>query len=144
MSKEIEGSVKLSRQLRRSRRRKVVTPALVESGSSSSTDSIESEAKTVAGYSSRGYTESDSEVVSLGGFSTLTQVNFGASKGNKEGEREMSKKDTSKDPGRGETPAPGMAELLTLMMEDNKRRDGEMKPGGRKSAGKKGRGWNGN
>jgi len=126
MSKEIEGSDKLSRRLRRSRRKKVVTPALVEpsENSSSETESIGSGSETIAGYSSRGYTESESEVVSLEGFSSLTKVNFG---GKRKGEEEkMSKKDTSKDSGRGEMPAPGVTELLALMMQDNKRRDGEM------------------
>jgi len=39
----------------------------------------------------------------------------------------MSKNDGSKESGRGETPACGMIELMQMMVEDNRRRDGELK-----------------
>jgi len=127
MSDEKAVNSREQRRLRRSiRNRRGSTKTWVVE-SSSGTESIESEAETIVGGSIRGYTESESEVITLGGFSTLTQIKFGAEESEGETSKRMSRKEGSKDSGRGDTPAPGLVELMNLMVQDGKRRDEEMR-----------------
>jgi len=103
-------------RLRRSRWRKIVTPVLVES--SSSRESIESEAETLVDWNSRGDTESPDGVVNLGEYSNETQVESSTN--------EMSKRDAeSKDSGVGQ--GPDLNEFMRMFFEDQKRRDDKEK-----------------
>jgi len=90
MSKEVAGGYKSNRVLRRSKRqRKVVTPV----GNSSETDSIDSEAEIIAGWSSKENAESPDDVVSLGGFTDLAEAGFVVEKTTAERWEAMSRKE---------------------------------------------------
>jgi len=103
-----------------------VTPAIVEtSGSSSGTETGDTEIEATAAWDVKHTNCESDDVFSLGGYTDLSEFDFVIEKTTEERWEAMSKKDNSNDSGRGETPTPGFAELMALMVQDGKRRNEE-------------------
>jgi len=110
MSRGGADSSRVERRLRRSRRKKVVTPAVVQSSSSSETET---------GTEAEGY---------LGGlfegdnYTDLAEEEFVIGETTEQRWEKMSRSE-SKDLGKGTTPEPGLADFMKLYIDDQRRRD---------------------